>query len=660
MTKTYLKYRPRVAVLAVFIVLSWAGLCLRLFHVQVLNGEHYQKTVVKQSQKKQGISPTRGNIFDRKNRPLTRNIIHYTLSANPSMVIDKDGLAEEISKRTGKPKEVYLKKLNSNSKFEYLERDLQREELGSLETTSFEGLNLERKFRRYYPHNHIAAQLIGFTNLDDDGISGIEKDFNDYLKGSPGWIYKTKGWSGKIQHKSGMPFKRPVDGSNIQLTIDLEYQSILEEELKKRQLETKSSSATGIIMDPQTGEILAMATTPGFDNNQFQSTKPELHRIRSITDQFEPGSTFKVVSAISAIYDGQIGLQDEFNCENGSFKYYSEEISDHEEFGMLTLSQIIQHSSNIGIIKMMEQVGPKTLFSKSRDFGFGSKTGISLNGEVTGKLKKHTEWSAVSLGMIAMGHEVAVTAIQLAVAYSSIANGGYLLKPLIVNQIMEPEGSIVYDEEPIVARKIADTVSMKNIREMLRNVITKGTGQNAKIAGWQVAGKTGTAQKWKDGDYSDDKFISNFIGFLPYEDPQLLALVMLDEPSKPFHWGNEGAAVAFKRIMERIINMDDSILPPTKKKPNDIIEMDRIITHVKNENKKFANKLPPMQLSTLTRNTTKTIVPEVRGLSMRRAMATLNNSNLKYKISGSGKVYWQHPKPGLIVDKGMTCVVELK
>ena len=660
MTKTYLRYRPRVAVLAVFIILSWAGLCLRLFHVQVLNGEHYQKTVVKQSQKKQGVSPTRGNIFDRKNRPLTRNIIHYTLSANPSMVIDKDDLAEEISKRTGKPKEVYLKKLNSNSKFEYLERDLRREELGSLETTSFEGLNLERKFRRYYPHNHIAAQLIGFTNLDDDGISGIEKDFNDYLKGSPGWIYKTKGWSGKIQHKSGMPFKRPVDGNNIQLTIDLEYQSILEEELKKRQLETKSSSATGIIMDPQTGEILAMATTPGFDNNQFQSTKPELHRIRSITDQFEPGSTFKVVSAISAIYDGQIGLQDEFNCENGSFKYYSEEISDHEEFGMLTLSQIIQHSSNIGIIKMMEQVGPKTLFSKSRDFGFGSKTGISLNGEVTGKLKKHTEWSAVSLGMIAMGHEVAVTAIQLAVAYSSIANGGYLLKPLIVNQIMTPEESIVYDEEPIVARKIADTVSMKNIREMLRNVITKGTGQNAKIAGWQVAGKTGTAQKWKDGDYSNDKFISNFIGFLPYEDPQLLALVMLDEPSKPFHWGNEGAAVAFKRIMERIINMDDSILPPSKKKPNDIIEMDKVITHVNNENKKFENKLPPMQLSTLTRNTTKTIVPEVRGLSMRRAMATLNNSNLKYKISGSGKVYWQHPKPGLIVDKGMTCVVDLK
>ena len=660
MTKTYLRYRPRVAVLAVFIILSWAGLCLRLFHVQVLNGEHYQKTVVKQSQTKQGIPPTRGNIFDRKNRPLTRNIIHYTLSANPSMVIDKDGLAEEISKRTGKPKEVYLKKLNSNSKFEYLERDLQKEKLGSLETTSFEGLNLERKFRRYYPHNHIAAQLIGFTNLDDDGISGIEKDFNDYLKGSPGWIYKTKGWSGKIQHKSGMPFKRPVDGNNIQLTIDLEYQSILEEELKKRQLETKSSSATGIIMDPQTGEILAMATTPGFDNNQFQSTKPELHRIRSITDQFEPGSTFKVVSAISAIYDGQIGLQDEFNCENGSFKYYSEEISDHEEFGMLTLSQIIQHSSNIGIIKMMEQVGPKTLFSKSRDFGFGSKTGISLNGEVTGKLKKHTEWSAVSLGMIAMGHEVAVTAIQLAVAYSSIANGGYLLKPLIVNQIMAPEGSIVYDEEPIVARKIADTVSMKNIREMLRNVITKGTGQNAKIAGWQVAGKTGTAQKWKDGNYSNDKFISNFIGFLPYEDPQLLALVMLDEPSKPFHWGNEGAAVAFKRIMERIINMDDSILPPSKKKPNDIIEMDKVITHVNNENKKFENKLPPMQLSTLTRNTTKTIVPEVRGLSMRRAMATLNNSNLKYKISGSGKVYWQHPKPGLIVDKGMTCVVDLK
>ena len=660
MTKTYLRYRSRVIFLSVFIIFSWAGLCIRLFQVQVLNGEHYQKEVLKQSQKKQVLSANRGNIYDRDNRPLTRNIIHYTLSVNPSKVIDKNGLAEELSKRTGKSKERYLDKLNSKSKFEYLERNLQRNELELIETKLFSGLNIERKYRRYYPHHNIAAQVLGYTNLDDEGISGIEKDYNNYLKGTPGWVYKTKGWSGKIQHKSGMPFQKSIDGSNIQLTIDLEYQSILEEELKKRQIETNASSATGIIMDPQTGDVLAMATTPGFDNNKFVSTKPEFHRIKSITDQFEPGSTYKIVSTVSAIYNDIINLNDEFNCENGSFEYHTKKITDHESYSMLTPSQIIHHSSNIGIIKMMEQVGKKKLFSVSRDFGFGSKTGINLNGEVAGKLNHYNEWSAVSLGMIAMGHEVGVTAIQLASAYCALANGGYLLKPRIVRQIMDQRKKIIYSEEPVVIRKIANETTVKSIREMLRGVITKGTGKNADIPGWKVAGKTGTAQKWKNGKYSNSDFISNFIGFLPYENPQLLALIMLDEPSKPFHWGNEGAAVAFKRIMGRIINMDDSIKPPLKKTLQNENETEKMIADTKESNIEFVMRETPLHLSTFTRSPNKTIVPEVRGLSMRKTMITLNDYDLKYKISGSGKVYWQSPKPGEIVNKGTICMVGLK
>ena len=658
MTKTYMKYRSRVVFLSGFIILSWAGLCLRLFQVQVLNGEHYQKEVLKQSHKKQNLPANRGNIYDRDNRPLTRNIIHYTLSVNPSKVINKKEIAEELSKQTGKPKEKYLEKLNSKSKFEYLERNLQKNELGLLETKVFPGLNIERKYRRYYPHENIGAQILGYTNLDDEGISGIEKDYNNYLKGIPGWVYKTKGWSGKIQHKSGMPFQKSINGSNIQLTIDLEYQSILEEELKKRQEETSSSSATGIIMDPETGEVLAMATTPGFDNNHFGSTRPEFHRIKSITDQFEPGSTFKVVSTVSALYDGLISLNDEFNCENGSFEYHTKKITDHESYSMLTASQIIHHSSNIGIIKIMDQVGRKKLFSMSRDFGFGSKTGINLNGEVSGKLNHYNDWSAVSLGMIAMGHEVGVTAIQLASAYCALANGGYLLKPRIVQQIMDESENIIYSEEPVVLRKIADESTIESVREMLRGVVVKGTGKNADIPGWKVAGKTGTAQKWKNGKYSNNDFISNFIGFFPADNPQLLALIMLDEPSKPFHWGNEGAAVAFQRIMGRIINMDDTISPPL----NDHVafEPKRVMAASEKDNVELIKEKLPLNLSTFSRNSNKTKVPEVRGLSMRKTMTTLNEFGLKYKINGSGKVYWQSPEPGQVVTKGTVCIVGLK
>ncbi|MFL2983546.1 MAG: penicillin-binding protein [Candidatus Neomarinimicrobiota bacterium] len=654
MTKTYLNYRPRIAVLAGFIILSWLGLCFRLFQVQILNGEIYQKAVVKQSQKKLEISPVRGNIFDRDNRSLTRNIIHYTLSVNPTLINEKEKLAEEISKITGKPKVNYLKKMNSNTKFEFLERNIQIEDLGLLESREYRGLNIEKKYRRYYPHNNIAAQILGYTNLDDEGISGIEKDFNNYLSGTPGWILKTKGWSGQIQHKSGMPYQRSIDGNNIQLTIDLEYQSILEEELETRQLETSAVSATGIIMDPETGEILALATTPGFNNNKFNSTQPDLHRIRAITDQFEPGSTFKVVPAVSAINSNEIKLDNEFNCENGSYEYYTIMVNDHESHGMLTIQQIIQYSSNIGIIKIIEKVGAKALFSKSREFGFGSKTGISLNGEISGKLSSYSDWSAVSLGQIAMGHEIGVTAIQIALAYCAVANGGYLLKPQLIKQIMDYKGNIVYSEKPVVVRKIATENTMADIRRMLRSVITNGTGTKADIKGWKIAGKTGTAQKWKDGKYSNNKFISNFTGFFPYEKPQLLAFIMLDEPKKPFHWGNEGAAVAFNRIIKRIINMDDSIVPPKIDKTKYHLNKNNIIAQVEQKN----NTTVPLSMVSL--NKKKISVPELRGLSMRKAMNTLNKLGLEYKVNGSGIVFWQYPAPGLIVDKGSLCEVGLK
>ena len=654
MTKTYLKYRSRIVFLSLFILLSWAGLCIRLFQIQVLSGDHYQKVVIKQSQKKQPTPAVRGNIFDRNNRPLTRNIIHYTLSANPAKVLDKEKLASALNEITGYGKDKYLKKLNSNSKFVYLERNIQGDKINSLQTKAIQGLNISRKYRRYYPHDEIAAQILGYTNMDDDGISGIEKDFNNYLKGESGWIYKTKGWSGKVQHKNGMPFKRPINGSNIKLTIDLEYQSILEQELLRRQIKTEALSATGIIMDPETGAVLAMASTPGFNNNRFSSSNPEYHRIKSITDQFEPGSTYKIVSAVSGLNNNIINLENEFNCENGTYQYYTIKIEDHgneKGYGMLTLPQIIQHSSNIGIIKMIERVGPKILYTTSRDFGFGSRTGISLNGEIPGKLSSFLDWSAISLGQIAMGHEVGVTAIQLATAYCAIANGGYLLKPRIIKQIIDNNGELVYEEKPTVIRKISQTEKIKQIRQMLRGVIIYGTGKNANIEGWDVAGKTGTAQKWIKGKYSNKHFVSNFVGFFPFESPQLLGFIMLDEPRQPYHWGNEGAAVAFSSVMKRIINMDDGIVPPSKKhqkSPADVnynADGTKSYISAKTTINNFHNRIS---------------VPELRGLSIRKALHTLEKHDLKFKLKGNGKITWQNPSPGTIVQKGTVCTVGLQ
>ena len=661
MTKTYLKYKTRITVLAGFILFSWAGLCARLFQVQVLNGSEYKIKVVEQSQKKQIIPANRGNIFDRNNKPLTRNIIHYTLSVNPKKVTDKIAVATAVSERTGEPKKKYIDKIDKNSNFEYLERNLQRETLGLLTNHSFTGLNIKRKYKRYYPHSNIGAQLIGYTNIDDEGISGIEKDFNKYLKGTSGWVHKTKGLSGKIQHKSGMPFNEPIDGNNIQLTIDLEYQSILEQELLKRQVETNAKSATGIIINPQSGEILAMASVPGFDNNNFSESEPELHKVRAITDQFEPGSTFKVVSAVAAIKQNDISLFEEFDCENGKYQYYNISVSDHEKYEMLTLPQIIKHSSNIGIVKMVERIGSKKLYETCRDLGFGSKTGINLKGEVTGKLSPYSDWSTVSLGQIAMGHEVGVTALQIATAYCAIANGGFLVKPRLIRQIIDQNNNQVFSEKTKVLRRIADVQTMKEIRQMLRGVIIDGTGENASISGWKIAGKTGTAQKWKDGKYSNKQFISNFVGFFPYDDPKILTFIMLDEPSQPFHWGSEGAAVAFNRVVKRIINMDNSITPPKNKKyvslkkPNDYLNKE---IDIKDEIE--PERIELSFLSTQQIHGNKTEVPEIRGFSMRKAMRVLRSFDLNFKIQGTGKVLWQSPRPGSIVKKETICVVGLE
>ena len=665
MTRTYLKYRTRIRVLACAIILSWAGLCVRLFQIQVLERKQYQSIVIKQAQRKQFLPANRGNIFDRQNRPLTRNIVHYTLSANPSRILDGIDLAKSISERTGKTPEYYLNKLNSNSNFVYLERNLQRQTFGGLETTSFEGLTIERKYRRYYPHNQVGAQILGFTDVDDDGISGIENDYNHFLTGTPGWVLKTKGWSGKIQHKSGLPFQMPTDGANIQLTIDLEYQSILEAELIQRQTETQAISATGIIMNPQTGEILAMTSTPGFDNNKYSNTPPDLHRVRAITDQFEPGSTFKMIPAVAALVHDKIDLSEEFNCENGEYKYYNITIRDHEKHGFLTLPQIIQYSSNIGVIKIMERLGATMLFETARNFGFGASTGISLGGELSGKLSSVKNWSAVSPGQIAMGHEVGITAIQLATAYCAVANGGYLVRPRLVRQIINHNEEIIYAEDPTIIRKIANETIMAQIREMLRNVVINGTGHNAEISGWEVAGKTGTAQKYINGKYSNKKFISNFVGFLPYENPQLLGFIMLDEPAMPYHWGAEGAAVAFNRILTRIINMDDNITPPEKKKKQPIefaateIEDDLIIYQKKPLGSPTSTSLP-LGLNTVMPYSNKVEMPDLRGYSMRKAMTTIRKQGLEIKIEGSGKVVWQSPIPGTILNKGKVCIVGLK
>jgi cell division protein FtsI/penicillin-binding protein 2 len=596
-------------------IMGWAMLSARLFQIMVIDSEQYKQQGITQAQKNEKLLAVRGNIYDRNNVPLTQNIIHYSLGAQTFKIKDRAEFAAKIANSTGRDIEYYLKKIDTKKSFVVIEHKLRQNKVKPLLEQIIPGLVVERKSRRYYPQENIASQTVGFTDVDDKGLTGIEKEFNSYLAGKAGWVVKQVDGKGRSQIKTSFPIKPPIDGSNIQLTIDLEYQSILHEELNRRINETNAKGAIGIIINPQNGSILAMSSMPDFNPNQHGLYPIENQKNRVLTDQFEPGSTYKVVTATAAVATNAVSLYEEFNCKEGKINVAGKIISDHETFGLLTFSQIIAHSSNVGMIKIAQKLGQEPLYTFSRDFGFGSTTGIQFPGESKGKLRQTKNWSEMSLAEVSIGYEVGVTALQLASAYAAIANGGYLIKPSLIKQILSAKGEVIYSEKPEIIRKIANPEIMETVKDMLVDVVQYGTGEKAKIKGWSIAGKTGTAYKFIDGAYSN-KYISNFAGFFPAEKPQVVGVIILDEPKYGYHWGGYGAAPVFRRIAQRIINVDDSIKHHKKEKR----PTETVIANNDNEKSLIA-------LSTV--NSLKkyqdgyAIVPNVRGMSIRKAKSIL-------------------------------------
>ena len=661
MTKNYLKYRSRVVVVVSAIVLAWFGLSMRLFQVQILDGSKYREQGFMQAQAQIPIPAVRGNIYDRNNKPLTRNIIKYSFATYPTKISDPKTLANSMSNYFGRSPDYYNQKLTKNKNFTYLERNINRDDCQGFLKDLPAGLIVERDSHRFYPNGNIGAQLIGYTDPDNHGLTGLEQKFDQYLTGTAGWVVRQLSGKGKMLPNNRFPKKAPVDGSNIQLTIDLDYQVVLHEELRRRIDETSAISAMGILMNPQTGAILAMASIPDFDANYPAKFPMETHKNRVLTDQFEPGSTFKFVAAAAALKHDLVNLQEEFFCENGQYTFAGQVVNDHEDYGLLTFPQIIENSSNVGMIKIAERIGPNRLYRTCRDFGFGMPTHISFSGESAGTLRRLENWSGFSLASVTIGQEVAVTTLQLAMAYSAIANGGFLMKPRLVSQIVNNTGKPVYREEPEVLRKISEPGVMKDLTAMLIRVVETGTGTSARIPGWSIAGKTGTAEKFINGEYSASKYISNFAGFFPAENPQIVGVLVLNEPRYGLHWGGIGAAPIFRRVIKRIINMDDSI-QILKDKYKDKEEPLLMVDAYRNEPEKA--DLFPKSLSTRAVFTqiaqNENAVPDVRGMSLLQAKIVLRQFGYQTKFSGSGQVQWQSPEPGTFLAAGSICIIGLQ
>ncbi|MBN1622613.1 MAG: penicillin-binding protein 2 [Endomicrobiales bacterium] len=540
----------RLIIPFVFILASFIMLSVRLFFIQIWHHDELNMQVNKTVYKTRPELPCRGMIRDRNGKILAMSIETYTLFADANLIHDVDEVYSKLGEVNIEfPKELVL---SSNKSFIPIKEDLNQDTVKKIRSWKFPGLGFKQKYLRKYTEENMASHLLGMVGRDGIGLEGAEYAFNAYLSGEKVKKLKYRDGQGREISEKLYDFEKS-QGADVYLSIDKNLQFIAEQEVEKAYSKTKAKKAIVIIQDPNTGEILALACRPDYNPEDFSGSWENL-RNPAISDVFEPGSTFKVVTAAAALEEKLVKRSEVIWCEEGKYKVFDHTIRDHEKRGLLTFDQVIEYSSNIGTLKIGNRLGKDNLYKYIRQFGFYSKTGIGLPGEARGLLKHPDKWSGLSLPVISFGQEVGVTAIQIINAYSSIANGGVLLKPTIIKEIRGQEGELISScEKNVVRRVISDQVA-DEIKSILTGVVERGTGQHARIKNYSVAGKTGTAQKRdpETNTYSLTAYISSFCGFLPVSDPKLTILVIIDEPQGDY-WASSVATPVFYNVAKRSI-----------------------------------------------------------------------------------------------------------
>ncbi len=544
----------RLGVALVFALAVWAVIVVRLVFIQVVHGPRLAGYAERQQVVTVELAPDRGVIFDRNLIPLTDNLDVHSVCAHPREVDSPRAAARSLARVLGGDSRSYRELLSKNTGFVWLERQVSPARAHAVAALGIKGVELLPETKRVYPHGERACHVIGYTDIDGRGISGVEQQMDEWLRGTPATVEYHLDC---VQQRSPAPSGSriaPEDGESVVLTIDAVLQEICEVELERAIREQEAKGGTVIVQDPWTGEILAMANWPGFDCNRFSRYADECWRNRAVTDQFEPGSTFKVVTACAAIETGAADEKSVYYTSQGKRKFGSFTIRDVKPHGWLTFRKALTKSSNIGFAQIGGAVGKIPLYSYARDFGFGCLTAINLPGEVRGTLRPPADWSRRSVHTIAIGQEIAVTALQLAGAYSAVANGGYLMEPHIVKAVLSDDGRVLEESQPCVVREVVRPEVAAVVRDMMKDIPVDGTGRKAAVAEFAVAGKTGTAQKVVPGirGYAPGKHVSSFAGFAPADDPGVVILVVVDEP-KGRGLGGEVAAPVFRRIVERVV-----------------------------------------------------------------------------------------------------------
>jgi cell division protein FtsI (penicillin-binding protein 3) len=626
---------------------AWAIVVVaRLVQIQIVRHDDYTLRATRQQERTLALSPVRGSIRDVRGRVLAESVSAESIYADPQAVVDRKTTSRALANVLGDDAKEIEKRLTTDSGFVWIARQIPMNAADAVHKLKLPGVYFLEEHRRSYPRSMLAANVIGYVGLDGEGLSGIEHSFDSYVRGRAGKVTILRDARRGAYLVGAEGANRPVDGNNVVLTIDSIVQFITERALTATVDKYHAVGGSAIVMDPRDGAILAMASVPTFDPNHFGDFAPAAWHNRNVQDMYEPGSTFKIITASAGLEEGVVTPSQIIDCGNGEIDIANTAIHEHggTRYGLMSFEDVMVHSSNVGAIRVGLGVGAGRFYDYIRRFGFGERTGIELPGETAGLVRRTEKWSALSNASMSIGQEIGVTPLQILDAVATVANGGVRVAPHIVDRVVDARGDVLWRPPSPAPKRVISEKTAAVLNEILKSVVARGTGQPAALAEHIVAGKTGTAQKKSAGraGYAPDKVVASFAGYVPADRPRLAILVVVDEP-RGAQYGGTIAAPAFREIAEaalRYMNVPPSIPSRSVGTSTPLLAA-------------FSQKETPAAGGSG--------VPDLRGLDARAAIARATAAGLLVRATGSGVVQSQQPSPGEAapVDKRVTLTLAL-
>lgn len=624
------------------------------FQHQVLRRGDYNEWADKQHYQPVRLIPLRGRILDRGGNPMAVSLKAGSVFAHPATIRDPEAVARRLAPLLGGDPERLAGRMARDASFTWLARQIPLASARKVRDMRLPGVGIETEGKRYYPNRELAGHVLGFTGVDSQGLEGLEWAFDRQLKGQPGQLRFQRDARGRVlwQEVPGKPGNRGC--CELELTLDLRIQFFAEEALNEAVRSSGALSGAVVAMDPRSGEILAMACAPAFDPNGYRRSSPSRWRNRALADAFEPGSTIKVFTVAAALEEGRVREDTRIFCENGSFRYGRCLLHDMKPHGELSVREILMVSSNIGVAKIADELGGVTLHRYLKAFGFGRKTGVDLPGEVAGQLRDAEGWSQVAVATHAFGQGFSASALQVARAFSVLANGGCLVRPYLVRAVRDEQGRTIQETTPVVEDRVLSPRTARRVLDLMESVVLEGTGAAARVPGYRVGGKTGTAQKYDAaaGAYSDERSVVSFVGVLPLEAPEMVVAVVLDEPQGKASGGRTAAPV-FGRIASRGMHY--------RRVPDGVREVRKPVPAVSRvsslgEHAGPGGRIRPAAAPAF-RGAGVRQMPDVRFQPLRSALRMLDGIPAAVRLEGTGTVVSQEPVPGSPVGDGSTLVL---